>query len=135
VRWIWLAVAIALAAPATAMAAGRATKAKVKARARATATTTDARLGKAMRAHAPQLQQCYEQQLTQNPRLEGRVHLTFVAEPDGSVSSARVDEEQTTLRSNELHRCLLTTVETWRLPKHRGTGVTVSLPVVFTQVD
>lgn len=135
-RWIWLAVAIALAAPAVA-AAGGVAKAKVKARARATTTTTtaDAKLGKAMRARAPQLQQCYEQQLAQNPRLEGRVLLSFVAEPDGRVSGARIDDEQTTLKSNELHRCLLAAVEGWRLPKRRGDGVAVSLPVVFTQAD
>ncbi len=100
------------------------------------ATSTDARIGRVMRAHAPQIRQCYEQQLAQNPRLQGRVQLTFVAEPDGKVSSVQVDEAQTTLKSSELHRCLVATVTSWRLPKHAGRdGVVVSLPVVFTQAD
>jgi len=123
VKRIGLAMAIALAAPAPASAGG---KGKV---------STDARIGKAMRAHGPQLRSCYEQQLTQNPKLEGRVQLTFVAEPDGTVSGARVDDGATTLKSEELHRCLLASVATWRLPKHRGDGVVVSLPLVFTQAD
>ncbi len=118
---IGLAMAIALAAPALAAERGTA--------------STDAKIGKAMRAHGSQIRNCYEQQLTQNPKLQGRVQLTFVAEPDGSVSGAKVDDAATTLKSEELHRCLLATVATWRLPKHRGDGVVVSLPLVFTQAD
>lgn len=118
---IGLAMAIALAAPALAAERGSA--------------RTDAQIGKAMRAHGAQIRQCYEQQLTQNPKLQGRVQLTFVAEADGTVSGAKVVDDATTLKSEELHRCLLATVATWRLPKHRGDGVVVSLPLVFTQAD
>ncbi len=120
---IGLAMAVALAAPALAAPRG------------AGPSSTDARIGKVMRAHGSQIRQCYEQQLTQNPKLQGRVQLTFVAEPDGTVSGARVDDAATTLRSEELHKCLLATVATWRLPKHRGEGVVVSVPLVFTQAD
>jgi hypothetical protein len=119
---IGLLLSVALAGPALA-GGGRA------------ASTTDARIGKILRAHASQIRWCYEQQLTQNPKLQGRVQLTFVAEPDGTVSGVRVDDDQTTLKSSELHRCLVATVTSWRLPRHAGDGVVVSLPVVFTQAD
>jgi outer membrane biosynthesis protein TonB len=117
----WFVLAVALAAPALAGGGRRA--------------ATDARIGKVMRAHAPQIRQCYEQQLAQNPKLQGRVQLSFVAQADGTVSDVRVDDQQTTLKSSELHRCLVATVTAWRLPKHAGDGVVVSLPVVFTQAD
>ncbi len=123
---IW--AAIALCAPAIALAGGKGKPARK-------AASTDAQIGRVMRAHAPQIQQCYEQQLSQNPKLAGRVQLTFVAEPDGSVTGAKVEDAETTLKSSELHRCLLAEVARWRLPRHSGEGVVVSLPVVFTQAD
>ncbi len=122
-RRIGLAMAIALAAPALAGPGGK------------RPADTDAKIGKVMRAHASEIRQCYEQQLTQNPKLQGRVQLTFVAEPNGTVSGARVDDAATTLKSEELHKCLLATLASWRLPRHRGEGVVVSLPVVFTQAE
>lgn len=125
-KQIGLAMAIALAAPGLALAGGKRA---------ASAPPADVKIGKVMRQHAPQIRQCYEQQLAQNPKLQGRVQLSFVAEPDGSVSGAKVDDDGTTLRSEELHKCLLAMVATWRLPKHKGEGVVVSLPVVFTQAD
>jgi TonB family protein len=124
VKRIPFLLAVALAAPALAGGGGK-----------RAAASTDARIGKVMRAHAPQIRQCYEQQLAQNPKLQGRVQLSFVAQPDGKVSDVRVDEAQTTLKSSELHRCLVATVTTWRLPRHAGDGVVVSLPVVFTQAE
>lgn len=125
---ITLTAGLLLAAPALAGGGGKRAP-------KAAPPPSDARIGRAMRAHASAMRQCYEQQLAQNPRLEGKVMVTFVAEPDGSVSAARVEDEETTLKSEELHRCLLTQVASWRLPRHQGEGVVVTLPVVFTQAD
>lgn len=83
-----------------------------------------------IRTHQPEVRHCYEQQLTKQPSLAGRVVVKFTIQADGRVSAARVITD--TLKTPAVANCLVRRVLTWRFPAPLGGGIVkVSYPFVF----
>jgi hypothetical protein len=81
-------------------------------------------------AHRAQLRYCYNQALTRQPDLAGKLVMRFVIAESGYVASARVEGGD--LSQPELAACVRDRMLTWRFPAPRGGGeVTVSYPFVF----
>jgi TonB family protein len=85
---------------------------------------------KVIKKHYNQYKYCYEKQLVQNPKLEGKVTLKFVIAADGKVSEASVIE--TTIKSKPLQACMIKAAKRMLFPKPRGGGiVVVNYPFLF----
>ncbi len=80
---------------------------------------------KVIQDHAAQIRYCYEQQLAINPRLQGKVAITWAIEGDGSVTNSKVDRSATTLADSSVLECMLSRVRTWRFPRPAGGGVAI----------
>jgi hypothetical protein len=78
-----------------------------------------------LRAHAGEIQRCYEQELARDHLLEGQVTLRWTVQPNGSVTDAGVDEAGTTLRNRKVQDCMLARVGGWRFPRPKGGGPAV----------
>jgi TonB family protein len=79
-----------------------------------------------------QIRYCYEAQLTRFPKLEGKVAVTFVIGPEGTVQQART--ASSTVSNPELESCLVARFKSWQFPKPKGGGIAqVTYPVVLTQ--
>ena len=58
------------------------------------------------------LMRCYREAAERVPRMQGRVHIRFVVQPDGRPS--RVEVIRSTLRSRRVEDCLVRTARRWR---------------------
>jgi TonB family protein len=86
---------------------------------------------KVVRQKKNQLRYCYEVGLQKDPRIKGKVVLTFVISAKGSVMHSKI--KSSTLGSNQAESCLEKSVKTWKFPQPKGGGiVVVDLPVVFS---
>jgi hypothetical protein len=88
-----------------------------------------AEVAKVVRAHLAELRACYEARLRENPKLAGKVVITFEVAPSGQVRSA--EAEASTLDDSSLEACLVRRMKTLRFPKPVGGSVVVSYPLVF----
>lgn len=82
---------------------------------------------KVIRDHADQVRYCYEQQLTLNPKLAGKVAIKWQINADGSASATIVDPG-TPLDSEGLRHvadCVMSRIRTWEFPKPKGGGVAI----------
>jgi len=87
-----------------------------------------------IRRHINEVRFCYEQQLSRNPTLEGRVDVSFIISPTGSVQSAMV--RNTTLNDARVESCVTQAVRRWHFPAPDGGGiVAVNYPFVFSSAD
>ncbi|MGE0615224.1 MAG: AgmX/PglI C-terminal domain-containing protein [Bacteriovoracia bacterium] len=73
-----------------------------------------------VRQYLPQIQHCYEQQLAVNPKLKGKVTVSFIIKGDGGVMKASVAE--TSLHSPATESCMTAKILGWKFPKPRGGG-------------
>jgi Ca-activated chloride channel family protein len=73
---------------------------------------------------------CYEQGLTKNPKLQGRVTVRFAISPLGNVMMASSTES--TLDDPEVVRCVVSVFRGLSFPQPEGGPVTVVYPVDFT---
>lgn len=81
-------------------------------------------------SHRGQIRYCYEEAMTRNPSLQGKVRVRFVIGSDGAVPSAQVAES--TVGHAGLEQCVASRVGTWRFPKPRtGSQVVVLYPFLF----
>jgi len=100
--------------------------------ARADALVVD-RINGTVRNHMGDVRVCYVHALVDRPSLEGRITVSFVVGPDGSVSSARTTEDSVgDLRMTE---CVLTAVRSWTFPAvDPSSGLqSAQYPFVFTR--
>jgi len=85
-----------------------------------------------VRSHLDQLKYCYDNALTRNPKLTGKVSVRWIITEAGTVASSNV--VGTTTNTPELDRCIAGRVLTWIFPKPKGGGVAVvTYPFVFKQ--
>jgi TonB family protein len=83
-----------------------------------------------IRANIAEVRDCYETALLRSPELRGRVNVTFVIGPDGSVTSAEVSES--TLGSGLVETCIASRVRRWHFPTPDPAGsVLVTYPFVL----
>lgn len=84
-----------------------------------------------VRAHINEVRSCYNQGLTKNPNLQGRVAVNFVITTTGKVGSSVVQE--TSLKDRSVANCIAKAVKRWKFPKPRGGGnVIVTYPFTLT---
>ncbi|MFW6067331.1 MAG: TonB family protein, partial [Myxococcota bacterium] len=76
-----------------------------------------------IRRHINEVRFCYEQQLNQQPDLEGRVTVKFIISPTGAVQSAVVSN--TSLGSPPAENCIAQAVRRWTFPAPEGGGIVV----------
>jgi TonB family protein len=86
-----------------------------------------------IRAHRPQIAQCYQAALTRRPTLAGKVTVKFVISSKGSVVSAGVVES--TVQDEGMESCLVAEVKRWRMPEPKGGGVVVVKYPFFFKAD
>jgi len=84
-----------------------------------------------IRRHINEVRFCYEQQLIQDPDLEGRVTVAFIISPTGAVQSASV--RASTLNDSRVESCIVQAVRRWTFPAPDGGGVVaVNYPFVLS---
>lgn len=83
-----------------------------------------------IKEHIAQIRYCYEKELVRSPGLFGKVATSFTIGGDGHVQSASVTES--TLKNDEVERCITAKIRTWEFPKPKGGGVViVKYPFIF----
>lgn len=83
-----------------------------------------------IRAHLPEIRECYEGGLRLRPDLAGRVVIRFTIAQDGSVPLAEVT--QTTLHEPSVETCMVDRVLGFRFPPIPRAGpISVNYPFVF----
>jgi len=76
------------------------------------------------------IKRCYEQQLKRNPKLAGKIVVTFVINSSGKVSEAYV--ESNSMGDSAVAQCILGLIRRVRFPKPDDGTVQASFPFVFT---
>lgn len=76
------------------------------------------------------IKRCYEQQLKRNPKLAGKIVITFVIDGSGKVSEAYV--ESNSMGDSTVAQCILGLIRRVRFPKPDEGTVQASFPFVFT---
>jgi hypothetical protein len=82
---------------------------------------------KVIRDHADQVRYCYEQQLTLNPKLGGKVAIKWQINADGRASATVLDPgvpiDSDGLRT--VGECIMSRIRTWEFPKPKGGGMAI----------
>jgi hypothetical protein len=83
-----------------------------------------------VRAHINEVRHCYNQGLTRDSSLSGKVTIQFTVNPVGSVPVALVSES--TIKDSDVSNCIAKAVKRWKFPKPYGGGnVVVTYPFVL----
>jgi hypothetical protein len=85
-----------------------------------------------VRQHLNEVRSCYNQALSRNPNLEGRVVVQFTITDVGSVPKAIVQENAT--KDSSVARCIADAVERWTFPRGGKSGIAlVSYPFMLSR--
>jgi hypothetical protein len=87
-------------------------------------------LEKLVSMNAGQLRACYEQALTSNPNLAGKVTVKLVILQNGSPSQVSVAD--TTMPNRSLEQCIVSRISMWKFPKPTGGATPVRFPFIFS---
>ena len=88
---------------------------------------------KVINRHQTEVKFCYERELVENPKLKGKVTVTFTVAPDGKVASAEVASSDLT---KTIDACITGRIKTWAFPPPQGGGVvTITFPWIFVPKD
>jgi TonB family protein len=83
-----------------------------------------------VRQHLSEVRFCYEQGLTQNPSIEGRVRVSWIIGGDGRVQSSSVADSS--LGNARVEQCISQAVRRWSFPQpENGGSVGVNYPFVL----
>jgi hypothetical protein len=74
-----------------------------------------------VRAHINEVRACYNQGLTRDPELEGRVEVAFTIGSTGNVVTSTLGDS--TLGDRRVGDCIARSSKRWRFPKPRGGGL------------
>jgi hypothetical protein len=82
---------------------------------------------KVIRDHADQVRYCYEQQLTLNPKLAGKVAIRWQINSNGFSSNTMIDRTNTTADGalEKVAECIMSRIVTWEFPKPKGGGMAI----------
>jgi hypothetical protein len=72
---------------------------------------------------------CYDQSLKARESLRGKMEFVVIIEPNGSVSSVRVDSAA--FKGTKLARCIEDKIRDWRFPSFQGSAQEVRVPFVL----
>lgn len=81
-----------------------------------------------IRQHVNEVRFCYEQGLIERPDLAGRVTVTFLVAPAGTVSTSSVTSS--TIEDRAVQSCVASAVRRWGFPESEGPTM-VTYPLVF----
>ena len=85
-----------------------------------------------VRAHIPDVRECYNRGLARDKNLVGRVDVRFTIGPTGAVSSASVQATTLPFWARFVGRCIARAARRWPFPAPDGGGsVIVSYPFVL----
>jgi hypothetical protein len=82
-----------------------------------------------VRAHQGGIKYCYETELMRQPKLAGKIVVSWRIDLEGKVLSARI--RTTSMNNTAVEACLVRQIGRWRFPKPAGTMVDVSYPFLF----
>jgi hypothetical protein len=86
-----------------------------------------------VRRHRNEVRHCYEQELTSQPDLAGRVTVRFVISNTGAVMGSEAIPSRTTIGSSEVSSCVASAVRRWPFPQPENGGVvSVTYPFLFS---
>lgn len=74
-----------------------------------------------IRRHRNEVRYCYEKQLNRDPKLQGKVRITAEIGPNGKVKTSAIADS--TLKNEQVEKCLTTKVKRWVFPAPKGGGV------------
>jgi TonB family protein len=81
-------------------------------------------------AHINEVAACYNDGLTRDPDLRGRISVEFIIGVDGTVDKSEVKES--TLADAAVGTCVITAMKRWKFPRPAGgNSVSVLYPFVF----
>jgi hypothetical protein len=87
-----------------------------------------------IRRNLSQVRYCYEKELIENPRIQGKISVYFVIGGNGRVSTSKI--KQTTMKNERVENCLVRRIRFWHFPAPLGGGVVhVSYPFIFKPSD
>jgi hypothetical protein len=78
-----------------------------------------------IRAHAAELRDCYARQLAKDPSLAGRVTLVWGVNEVGHAGRATQSSKGSTLPGDEVARCMMALIPTWKFPPTHDRGVAI----------
>jgi TonB family protein len=84
-----------------------------------------------VRNHINEVRHCYNEALSGDPTVAGRVEITFLIGPEGRVPSAIVSQNAT--GDADVAQCIVAAVKRWRFPTSGGTA-RVSYPFMLDVV-
>ena len=88
-------------------------------------SAVDSALGKRM----PQMQNCYQAALLENPTLSGKLLLRWTVSKEGEVEEVLVESSQ--LENAELHSCVVQEISRTKFPKPEGGSIIIRYPLNF----
>lgn len=87
-----------------------------------------------IRRHFDEVKSCYDQELSRQPTLAGRIDVQFTIAPSGQISAASV--RKSTLGNAYVESCIVAALRRWEFPKpldHRP--VNISYPFILSPPD
>jgi TonB family protein len=82
-----------------------------------------------VRARLSQMRFCYEKELANDPKLEGKITLSFAIDTEGNVANVQSDSS---LGNQAVESCVTGVFQRMVFPKPEGGIVTVRYPIVFS---
>jgi hypothetical protein len=79
------------------------------------------------------IQNCYEEQLKLNPKLQGKVVVLFSIQPTGHVGEIGVEEN--TLGNEAVGSCICAVIGSWEFPFRPSEEVQVAYPFIFSPAE
>lgn len=93
-------------------------------------TIARAEIQRVVKEHLSDVQRCYEQGLTRQPNLEGRLVVKFVVAKTGTVAAVAIPES--TLGERSVEQCIVGAAMKWTFPKPTGEGLaTFTYPFIL----
>lgn len=84
---------------------------------------------KVVRAHIGEIRDCYNEGLSRDEKLAGKLMVDFQIAASGAVTSSKIGES--TLGDAKMETCVAAAVKTWKFPQPTGGSVKVSYPFEF----
>jgi hypothetical protein len=88
-------------------------------------------IGKVVKEHVHEIQQCYERALFNNPGMKGKVKLEWTIGAQGVVTRSRAAHSDL---NSEATVCMVNRVKAWKFPPLPGGNTLVTYPFVFRAV-
>jgi hypothetical protein len=86
-------------------------------------------IARVVRAHQAGIRYCYETELVRQPKLGGKIVVTWRIDLEGKVTSPRI--ASTTMNNTAVEACLVRQIARWHFPRPQGDVASVRYPFLF----